>query len=80
MSQIEQTKLLIDYDKTAHVTDWDNRIYNIDITASSKLTSSTTQETGGVADVMLVLDVSGSMDENLSGYVYVGANTEDTRK
>ena len=79
LSQIEQTKLLIDYDKTAHVTDWDNRIYNIDITASSKLTSSTTQETGGVADVMLVLDVSGSMDENLSGYVYVGANTEDTR-
>ena len=79
LSQEEQAKLLVDYDKTAKVTDWENRKYDIDITASSKLTSSTTQETGGVADVMLVLDASGSMDENLSGYVYVGANTEATR-
>ena len=79
LSQEEQAKLLVDYDKTAKVTDWENRKYDIDITASSKLTSSTTQETGGVADVMLVLDASGSMDKNLSGYVYVGANTEATR-
>lgn len=61
LSQEEQAKLLVDYDKTAKVTDWENRKYDIDITASSKLTSSTTQETGGVADVMLVLDASGSM-------------------
>ena len=79
LSQEEQAKLLVDYDKTAKVTDWENRKYDIDITASSKLTSSTTQETGGVADVMLVLDVSGSMGYSLDQYIYFGANTDETR-
>ena len=41
LSQEEQAKLLVDYDKTAKVTDWENRKYDIDITASSKLTTST---------------------------------------
>lgn len=80
LSQEEQAKLLVDYDKTAKVTDWENRKYDIDITASSKLTTSTTQESGGVADVMLVLDASGSMGEELDEYLYVGANDENTRK
>ena len=80
LSQEEQAKLLVDYDKTAKVTDWENRKYDIDITASSKLTTSTTQESGGVADVMLVLDASGSMGEVLDEYLYVGANDPDTRK
>lgn len=80
LSQEEQAKLLVDYDKTAKVTDWENRKYDIDITASSKLTSSTTQETGGVADVMLVLDVSGSMGYQLAQYTYFGTNSEETRK
>lgn len=80
LSQIEQTKLLIDYDKTAKVTDWDERKYDINITASSKLTSSTTHESGGVADVMLVLDVSGSMGYRLAQYTYFGTNSEETRK
>lgn len=62
------------------VTDWENRKYDIDITASSKLTTSTTQESGGVADVMLVLDASGSMGEELDEYLYVGANDANTRK
>ena len=77
LSQEEQAKLLVDYDKTAKVTDWENRKYDIDITASSKLTTSTTQESGGVADVMLVLDASGSMGENI--YTYFGANDSTTR-
>ena len=80
LSQEEQAKLLVDYDKTAKVTDWENRKYDIDITASSKLTTSTTQESGGVADVMLVLDASRSMGEKLDEYLYVGANDADTRK
>lgn len=80
LSQEEQAKLLVDYDKTAKVTDWENRKYDIDITASSKLTTSTTQESGGVADVMLVLDASGSMGEELDEYLYVGANDANTRK
>lgn len=77
LSQEEQAKLLVDYDKTAKVTDWENRKYDIDITASSKLTTSTTQESGGVADVMLVLDTSGAMGENI--YTYFGANDSTTR-
>ena len=77
LSQEEQAKLLVDYDKTAKVTDWENRKYDIDITASSKLTTSTTQESGGVADVMLVLDTSGSMGQNI--YTYFGANDSTTR-
>ena len=63
-TQEEHTQMILDYDKTAHVTDWDNRIYDIDITASSKLTSQTTEESGGEADVMLVLDTSGSMGDD----------------
>lgn len=80
LSQEEQAKLLVDYDKTAKVTDWDERKYDINITASSKLTSSTTQESGGVADVMLVLDVSGSMGYQLAQYTYFGTNSEETRE
>lgn len=63
-TQEEHTQMILDYDKTAHVTNWDNRIYDIDITASSKLTSQTTEESGGEADVMLVLDTSGSMGDD----------------
>lgn len=63
-TQEEHTQMILDYDKTAHVTGWDDRIYDIDITASSKLTSQTTEESGGEADVMLVLDTSGSMGDD----------------
>ena len=51
----------MDYSKTAKVTDWDKRTYDIDIKASSKLTKSTTITNNEVSDTMLVLDVSGSM-------------------
>lgn len=83
LTQGEHTQQLMEYNKTAHVTDWDNRTYDIDITASSKMTSQTTHETGGEANVMLVLDTSGSMDENLSSqieYKFYGKNTDKTRK
>lgn len=49
---------VIEYDKTAKVTNWDERTYDIEITASSKATT----EEGGKADIMMVLDVSGSMN------------------
>lgn len=51
----------INYSKTSTVSDWDKRTYDINISASSKLTESLTQETQGLADMMLVLDMSGSM-------------------
>ena len=52
----------MEYNKTVTVDEWDERTYNIKITASSKTTSSSVETTGGVADVVMALDVSGSMD------------------
>lgn len=54
----------MDYDKTATVADWDKRTYNINITASSKSTSSSIIERESVADIMMVFDMSGSMNED----------------
>lgn len=51
----------MEYNKTVNVDNWDKRTYNINITASSKTTSSSVVTTGGVADVVMALDVSGSM-------------------
>lgn len=63
----------MEYDKTATVKDWDKRTYDIDITASSKMSSTSPITTGGVADAMLVLDVSGSMGFTLdSSYTQLG--------
>lgn len=57
----EKINASMDYNKTATVIDWDKRTYKIDINASSKVTSSETQIQKQKADVMMVLDVSGSM-------------------
>lgn len=77
----EELRFSLNYNKTAKVTDWDARKYDIDITASSLLTSTTTEEKEGTADVMLVLDASGSMGEELSTVTYteIGPNTSATR-
>ena len=60
-TQEEIIESSMDYSKTATVNDWDKRTYDINITASSKTTSSSVVTTGGVADVVMALDVSGSM-------------------
>lgn len=60
-TQKEIIESSMDYSKTATVRDWDKRTYDINITASSKTTSSSVVTTGGVADVVMALDVSGSM-------------------
>ena len=49
----------MEFNKTAKVKDWDNRTYDIEITASSTSTSTSDITKKVVADVMLVLDVSG---------------------
>ena len=62
---------VMEYNKTAQVDDWDKRTYDINITASSKLaSSSTTIEKDAAADIMMVLDTSGSMlyYDNYYGY------------
>lgn len=51
----------MEYNKKATVKDWDQRTYDINITAASKTTSSSVVTTGGIADVVMALDVSGSM-------------------
>ena len=62
MTKEELINSSLDYNKTAKVIDWDNRTYKIDITASSKLTESSVTEKDAIADMVLALDVSGSMD------------------
>lgn len=54
----------MEYSKTATVKDWDQRTYDINITAASKSTSSTVVERDSVADIMMVFDMSGSMNDD----------------
>ncbi|OUQ15926.1 hypothetical protein B5E82_14555 [Lachnoclostridium sp. An138] len=71
ITSISNTEIVkaIEKDKTAHVVNWDERIYEIDLSASSRMQSSI-PGTAKAVDVMLVLDASGSMCEysgSLSG-------------
>lgn len=82
-TQEEIIKASMDYSKTATVNDWDKRTYDINITAASTSTSTITTTKKAVADIMLVLDVSGSMDEKIGStesYEYVGDNTSAVRR
>lgn len=54
----------MEYNKTATVKDWDQRTYDINITAASKTTSSTVVERNSEADIMMVFDMSGSMNDD----------------
>ncbi len=77
MTKEELINSSLDYNKTAKVIDWDKRTYQIDITAASKLTSTTSTEQAAVADVMMVFDTLGSMlyddeDYDSSGFKRVG--------
>ena len=82
-TQEEIIKASMDYSKTATVNDWDKRTYDINITAASTSTSTITTTEKAVADIMLVLYVSGSMDETIEtteSYEPVGYNTSAVRK
>lgn len=77
MTKEELINSSLDSNKTAKVIDWDKRTYQIDITAASKLTSTTSTEQAAVADVMMVFDTSGSMlyddeDYDSRGFKRVG--------
>lgn len=78
-TQEEIIESSMDYSKTATVNDWDKRTYNINIKAASTSTSTITTTEKAVADIMLVLDVSGSMDDKTVSYSYVAENTTDGR-
>lgn len=64
---VEFTDKDVEYHKTAKLTDWEKREYQITLDASSLVTSQTTVEQTQKVDVMLVFDLSGSMNEILSG-------------
>jgi fibro-slime domain-containing protein len=49
--------------KTAKVTDYDKREYEITLTAKSTTQATSTTTSGGPVDVMLLLDQSGSMED-----------------
>lgn len=79
----EIIKSSMEYSKTAKVDSWNDRTYNINIKAASTSTSSVTTTTKAVADIMLVLDVSRSMNEQISSetvYTYFADNTAEGRK
>lgn len=76
----EVIKSSMEFNKTAKVKDWDERTYDIEITASSTSTSTSDITKKVVADIMLVLDVSGSMKESTYKYTYVADNTDAGRK
>ncbi|MBD8973807.1 MAG: VWA domain-containing protein, partial [Clostridiales bacterium] len=60
-------KSVLNYSKTAKLTNWDERTYEIELKASSTATTSSTTTTVPAVDVMMVLDLSGSMNENANG-------------
>lgn len=64
---IDFTEKDVEYHKTAKLTDWENREYQIDLDASSLATSQSTVEKIQTVDAMMVFDLSGSMNEILSG-------------
>ena len=78
-TQQEIIQSSMEHSKTATVKDWDTRTYNINIKAASTSTSVTTSTHKPVADIMLVLDVSGSMAEKIGTYEYVAMNTVEGR-
>ena len=67
--------------KTAKVKDWDQRTYDITINATSTSTSPVIETKTPEADIMLVLDVSGSMGDEITSYSYdiKGDNTSTVR-
>lgn len=56
----------VESDKTVSVKNYDKRIYQVDLTASSKTTQTVTKTTP--YDIVMVLDTSGSMGDNLYKY------------
>lgn len=63
-TQEELINSSMEYNKTATVKDWEQRTYDINITAASTSTSSTVIERDSKADIMMVFDMSGSMNED----------------
>ena len=77
----EIIKSSMEYSKTAKVDSWNDRTYDINIKAASTSTSSVGEiVTNQPLDIVLVLDVSGSMDKKINNYTYIADNTPEGRE
>ena len=65
-TQKELVEQSVESNKTVSLMDWDKRTYKIDLTASSKVTQTTTVSVP--FDIVMVLDVSGSMSDPFYEY------------
>lgn len=65
-TQEELVSQSVESNKTVSLLDWDQRTYKIDLTASSKVTQTTTVAVP--FDIVMVLDVSGSMKNDFYEY------------
>lgn len=65
-TQEELVSQSVESNKTVSLLDWDQRTYKIDLTASSKVTQTTTVAVP--FDIVMVLDVSGSMRYDFDEY------------
>ena len=65
-TQEELVSQSVESNKTVSLLDWDQRTYKIDLTASSKVKQTTTVAVP--FDIVMVLDVSGSMDYTFYEY------------
>ena len=70
----------IEESKTAKLTNWYDRTYQIKLTADSKYQTTSTTTINGTADVMLCLDKSGSMGYTNLGYYATLKSTMDSSK
>lgn len=69
----------VESDKTVSVKDYNARTYQVDLTASSKATQTVTKTTP--YDIVMVLDTSGSMGDNLYKYTeYTGTLNANQNK
>ncbi|MBR6280988.1 MAG: VWA domain-containing protein, partial [Lachnospiraceae bacterium] len=65
-------EITFDNEKTVAVNSYKDRTYTITLQANSTTQTSTNVTTGGPVDVMLLLDVSGSMNEKMDSYNRAG--------
>ena len=73
-TQEELVSQSVESNKTVSLLDWDQRTYKIDLTASSKVTQTTTVAVP--FDIVMVLDVSGSMKYSFYEYERYAGNLE----
>ena len=77
-TQEELVSQSVESNKTVSLLDWDQRTYKIDLTASSKVKQTTTVAVP--FDIVMVLDVSGSMDNDFYEYSkYTGKLSEGNK-